>query len=221
MGVMPPVVKRFSKGRYCRKISDDRKNWSRTYETIRDLCRRRSGHSSRNDIYAKIIFVGRGYAAGVERKGVTPRDLAHFMERKGKEIDQLIDRLPGSRTLSVGCLNAVLDAHRDFVKILHRRFRTRFPSFASKYLHFHRPIVPIFDREADKELRKHERELNARTNELKRLIPKDKYDPKYWKFALMFLALTEKVSESGCDASVARLDRYLWKPPVRGQGHSR
>jgi hypothetical protein len=211
-----PVV--FSKERFEQKIEDNAK-WSLTYKMLRELCGRFPNHSCPNANYAKLIFVNRGYAAGLDRKGIKPRDLASYMAKHHKTVDDLIAALPKSRTLGGASTKGVLDVHWRFVAFLSSYSAKRvgkklsFRSFASKYLHFHRVSVPIFDSIASRELNRQTFRRRTMADLTRPITMPSICDPIYASFVRKFLALTDLAINEGCAASVARVDRYLWKPP--------
>jgi hypothetical protein len=100
--------------------------------------------------------------------------------------------------------------HGKFLTILRNltRGRNAVRSFASKYLHFHCPSVPIFDNIAtsviqqkgwypltDSRIMKFEKPINA--------------DDIYYGFCLRFFAMYKDMIESGLSVDVRRLDYYL------------
>jgi hypothetical protein len=209
----------FDRKTFERKVERDEREWSAIYQLLRNSCRQSFGHSSSNEIYAKLIIIGRGYSTGIERSGLRLRELAKHMARDGVRIDAWLGELPSDKVLGPKSVKPVLDVHGRFVALLRRYARRRTDgkrqanisshrSFASKYLHFHRPIVPIFDRIAAQELRS----LKLKACALPPEHSEKYHDARYRAFVLRFLALTKAAKRSGCYASVARLDRYLWTP---------
>ena len=89
--------------------------------------------------------------------------------------------------------------------------RNRTPrSFAAKYLHFHCPVVPIYDSYAAAGLGKLVH-WDARD------VPFGQPtggDPEYWAFCLRFLRFYNDCRDAGRTLSVKGLDAYLWQVPA-------
>jgi hypothetical protein len=87
-------------------------------------------------------------------------------------------------------------------------------SFVSKYLHFHNPAVPIYDKVADSALR---RKIRWKKSP-KFFSLTNKMDPEYWRFVFRFWKLYQNIPESRIGGCVKLLDSFLWQenqtPPV-------
>lgn len=212
----PSTRVRFNVKNFNRLVREDHRNWSITYETLRTLCRRYPRHHQPNANYAKLVIIGRAYSAGMERKGIKDlHQLARYIARRHDKIDGLIRSLPKRKTITPQAIRVILRVHKRFVSVLSRFAKTHgstganLRSFASKYLHFHHAGVPIFDRLANSALQRHR--LDTLTlNTLKSDVPERSCDAQYRQFAIRLFALAEEATNAGCNASVARLDRYLW-----------
>src|SRR5487761_1513866 len=123
--------------------------WKPVDDELYDLCRRRASHRDYSDVYTKVTMIGRIYEAGISRafrgsgnaEVVVARELVaqsglleeqlvaltgrQFDRQIALEIVELHGRITGSLAMSTG--NVWLT------------------SFVSKYLHFHCPVVPIYD----------------------------------------------------------------------------
>jgi hypothetical protein len=74
--------------------------------------------------------------------------LAVHLHRNSQRVDAIISRLREFKEpLDLQSLSAVASEHGKFCKLLVQISRNRNvpASFASKYLHFHCPVVPIYD----------------------------------------------------------------------------
>jgi hypothetical protein len=83
-------------------------------------------------------------------------------------------------------------------------------SFASKYLHFHRPVVPIYDEYARQAIARRVRWESSYTP-----FPLPPHgDPEYWNYCVRFFRLYDACRQAGTDATVKELDAFLWAVPV-------
>ncbi len=137
------------------------------YGSLRALCRRYPTHSDLNAVTAKVWIIGRSYATQIERhissdgtQGSALSKLAQFLHEHHQQIDSLISaiRYVGDRdpqSLDDEDIASMIGSHGRFVTLMRELTGQRSPrSFASKYLHFHRPILPIYDSVAAAALQK-------------------------------------------------------------------
>lgn len=132
------------------------KRWSLTYQTLRSLCHDHPGHRSERDVAAKVWLIGRAYATQIERnvksqggQGSSLDQVVSLIHNKGSEIDDWLAELPDEDEIALTdeLILRCIRIHGRLVRLLetitHDRRSPR--SFASKYLHFHRPVVPVYD----------------------------------------------------------------------------
>ncbi len=118
------------------------------------MCEEMPGHQDRGAIRAKAVIIGRTYAAGLERhiEGGLDR-VASAMATARPWLDKAIvslrrmrDQQPSNeRIATIATTHARLQRAMQAVT----RDRNNVRSFVSKYLHFHAPVVPIFDQYAN------------------------------------------------------------------------
>lgn len=143
--------------RYC-----DELDVAETYENqilYRACLRDAPGHAHIKQTMGKLIAVGRIYAASPQR-GAGPagaksnfwKTLAERLKAEG--LDARLASFDHATRFDADILTEVVSCHHDLVEWLHSATKElhpggeprRHPSFASKYLHFHRPnIFPIMD----------------------------------------------------------------------------
>jgi hypothetical protein len=82
-------------------------------------------------------------------------------------------------------------------------------SFAAKYLHFHQPLVPIYDSYTLARLTKL---VRWDAQQIPFAQPSDA-DADYWQFCVRFLRFFEACRQAGLSVSVKNLDTYLWAVP--------
>lgn len=132
------------------------KDWGRVLDqTFYALCKRHPSHRNIGEINAKLCLIGRGFATGMERQvrstkkqgGSLDRMASHLLKH-GTRIDRSINMLRQlHEPLNVNKLQVILAEHGKFCRLISpiTYNRRSLASFASKYLHFHAPIVPIYD----------------------------------------------------------------------------
>lgn len=121
------------------------------------MCEEMRGHRDRGMIRAKVAVVGRTYASGLERhiKGGLDRVATTLLTARpwlDKEISSL--RRMRDHEPTIERIAAIATTHARLQRALQAvtRNRNNVRSFVSKYLHFHAPVVPIFDQYANLEL---------------------------------------------------------------------
>jgi hypothetical protein len=184
-----------------------------------DLCRCHRGHQDRAATNAKVLLIGRGFASGVERNidssgrmGSAVEQLAaHLVNRRG-EVDSILDSLARmSEPLDEDRLKDVVAEHGRFCQLLAEitRDQNSVRSFASKYLHFHCPCVPMFDSNA------YSRAWKLRPPGRKSwqgLMVFEWSEPADWDyswFVLCFWRVYQALRERGTEVSVRLVDQYL------------
>ena len=198
--------------------------WGMVDEVLYRLCRDFPSHDSQSAVMAKVALIERAYAAGLERqvkfdrkKGEQPIVVAgEYVWARGHEIDELLAPLRHiSEPLSTQSMAGIVEQHGRFVQLLRgtTRGESLSPrSFASKYLHFHCRVVPIYDeyaRQAITRLVRWERSYAP--------FPLPPHgDPEYWDYCVRFCRLYDACRQAGTKATVKELDAFLWAVPVSG-----
>jgi hypothetical protein len=145
----------FSASEYRKAIADYRANWCAIDEELYDLCRRYPEHTDARGVNAKLWIIGRTYATRIESKittqgvqGSSLTQLSDYLRSHARQLDGLLRGLKViSEPLTPETLKSIVDCHGHFLTLLKgitRKGQT-VRSFASKYLHFHTPAVPIID----------------------------------------------------------------------------
>jgi len=147
--------KRFDPARLRVATEDRDHSWALADRILMQVCRDHPTHSDRAAVNAKLLIIGRSYATGIERKvptdgsqGSALSKVAALLFSRAGEVDNLISALPSNADhLSFEMLETILVSHGRLVELLKdvTRNRESARSFASKYLHFHRPVVPVYD----------------------------------------------------------------------------
>ncbi len=207
----------FSKKDYLESVNHYLQNWLQIDNTLYSLCQKNYDHDSMNSINAKLWIVGRTYMTGIERKiesngkqGGSLSQLAEYLYRNRRKVNNIFNQLkPLSKDskLTDSNLKTIVSLHGELVEFIRAITRNNYSSrsFVSKYMHFHCPIVPIYDSFASQALTKF-----IRWNNDLNVFDKPKIvDDDYLWFVLRFLELYKRASESVDIEKVKYLDYYL------------
>lgn len=195
---------------------DYRQNWAALDQVLYNLCRRHPDHS-RCAINAKLWIVGRAYGTGIERQIKSDGSPESAMDRLAerfaahrRQLDTILRGLRGVREpLTPGKLTQILDAHGQFVRLMKQKRIVRHGtvprSFASKYLHFHHPAVPIYDSVAVELLTG----MYPRTPVNEEILVPKGADQKYAEFVGRFWRIYQEARISGVKITVKLVDHCL------------
>ncbi len=124
------------------------------------MCEEKPRHTDEDVVHGKIWLIGRAYSVAVERGSGKHRNLDTFYKNVARKVahsdlDEWLDCVADINVVSLENLPRVLAVHARFVHLLKKLTGRKRPSFASKYLHFHRPSAFfIYDKRARDEIRK-------------------------------------------------------------------
>lgn len=205
----------FSAANFRRAVADYDRSWRATDQALYDLCRRHPGHTDQAGVNAKLWIIGRTYATGIERKipangkqGGSMSQLAAHLLKHARQVEDIFGRLGRlAEPLDPDKLRAILDLHGRFIALIQQVVRrNQSPrSFASKYMHFHNPAVPIIDTYADAACRKMIRwQKSFCLFDLP--VGVDEY---YAWYVLRFWQLYQQARAAGLSPTVKHLDYYL------------
>jgi hypothetical protein len=153
-GTPKPLITTDLAKQLSKATTDYEANWKHADRELYELSRRRPRHKDFSDVYPKVVIVGRVYAAGLSRswrgKGDPEIGIANALVGQAPFIDEGLDRLARYEGhFSRGAGREIVELHRDVTTAISHRSGKFLTSFVSKYLHFHCPVVPIFDSRAD------------------------------------------------------------------------
>ena len=199
----------------CRREYEEAVKYYNEYYSILDrilynLCKKYPYHKNKREIAAKVGIIGRTYASGLERH--TKKDLdgiIDFFYAKRKAIGVVIKSIRSiQEPLTELKLREIIFQHGTFLKILKKlTAQASVRSFSSKYMHFHCPVVPIYDSVVSKEIRR----LYPLTNKKINRFPNPKNgDDEYYAFCVRFFALYNDLREVKLEVDVKKVDRYLY-----------
>ena len=193
-------------------------DWGGVDETLYNVCRAHPGHSDRRSVMAKVVLIGRAYAAGIERCVTPPPGVQaivlvgdYLQEHQGDVDDIIAATRAAAEPLSAAAMACIVKEHGRLTALLGRMRECHGAprSFAAKYLHFHHPAVPIYDSYVTKQLT---RAVRWSAGD----VPFDRPaegDVEYWQYCVRLYRLVSACRDRGVEATVKALDAYLWKVP--------
>lgn len=202
--------------RLSQAIRDYEASWKPVDSELYDLCRRRKRHDDFADVYTKVAIIGRVYEAGVARawrgEGDPETEITRVLIEQADLIQSGLQRLEGD-LFERQTAARIVELHGDVTRAISHRSGKRFlASFVSKYLHFHSPIVPIFDSNAQAAIGGFvDQELVDPIRETLTALPE--WARAYRNFVAAFVVLYERAcSETTLTPTVKELDHLLWQP---------
>lgn len=179
------------------------------------LCKDNFKHDLDEHIITKVLFIGRIYAAAVERRKNKSNDINdNFYTdtvaptfRKSKLDNKLLD-LKNLKTEKVENIKSVLQTHNYLTSMLQKITALDKRSFSSKYLHFHLPeLFYIYDSRAVKALRQFTSQV---PKDLKHILDLDNIDNEYAKFYCKCFDLKRQIkTQFNIDLTNRQLDNLL------------
>jgi hypothetical protein len=189
-------------------------DWGGVVETLYGLCTATAEDAGRRPSMAKIILINRAYNARLEAK-IRPEQgqravelIGEFVDAYGERLRDAVAAIPRDDCLTVDTLRIVVEQHAEVTRLfaMHLTHGASMKSFVSKYLHFHRPVVPIYDSQCEVSLKK-------RVQGPVGVAGGTPVDVRYAEFCTRFLVLYEDCRRRGLPATVKKLDALLWRVP--------
>ena len=135
--------------------------WDLANKVLYDLCAKFPHHKNKSEVMAKVMLIGRSYAASIERRKNKRKNYDDFYEdvvaptlTKSK-LDRYLSRLDGEKRIAESNIETILKTHKYLVDLFQSITKLENRSLASKYLHFHYPnLFYLYDSRAAKSLSK-------------------------------------------------------------------
>ncbi len=192
----------------------ERSGWRLIDDTLYRLCREHRVHDSESSINAKVVLIGLGYTTGIQRKirtkgtqGSSISQVVEFFFQHREEIDRwFTDLRKISEPLDHLKIRKILMLHGLLVNRLAQRTiqNQSVRSFVSKYMHFHNPVVPMYDDVAATFLQGLVPLRMIRNSVIRRVTCADsEYADYVRRFAALYFA------SQGLSVTVRSLDYYL------------
>lgn len=199
-----------------RATDEARDPWAVSDGVLYSLCKKHQDHQDTRASTAKMLLIGRTYAASAERgrsagnsaslSGDAFYTKALPRALKRSRLDALMDLVRSERYATEENVVASLAVHSELMKVLRELTGVEKRSLASKYLHFHVPqLFFLFDSRADATLSRIS-PIRKRSSSLRALGG----DLAYTRFVSCALALRGQLeARFGVRLSPRYLDRIL------------
>jgi len=136
--------------------------WDTSNRILYDLCREHPAHRDQGEILAKVLLIGRVYAAAIERR--RNKDDDHENDRfyidtvapaiRASAIDDWLQQARDATPVTLDGLHAMVEVHGKVTSLFSEISDLEKRSLASKYLHFHVPrLFFIYDSRAVEAMR--------------------------------------------------------------------
>lgn len=173
--------------------------WDFSNKILYDLCRTYFNHKEDDVILTKVLFIGRIYAAAIERRKNKNEEEINdnfYLKEvtksfKNQELDERLESLKKYKEINYENLSSVLNTHYYLTSEIKKITDLEKRSFSSKYLHFHLPeMFYIYDSRAVKALREFISEV---PEEMKEIIRQENVDEEYAKFLCKCVSLKKQI----------------------------
>ncbi len=202
-----------------RALEHYRATWQSPDTELYGLCQRRSSHHTFDDVYTKVAIIGRVYEAGVARSFQAPGDneatVTYGLIEQAHLIEERLTALHG-RKFDRETAAEIVELHgRVTRKLADRTGDAWLTSFTSKYLHFHCPIVPLYDSNAAGRIGRFvDWQLVASVRASLTTLPD--CARAYRNFVAAFVVLYERCwAKTPLQPSVRDIDYLLWQPAAQ------
>lgn len=174
--------------------------WDYGNEILYKICKDNFEHKKYDYILAKVLFIGRIYAAAIERRKTENNDINDnfYIDSVGPtfknfEIDKLLKELKRFRIVDVSNIKDCLETHYYLTIAIKKITNLNKRSFVSKYLHFHLPeLFYIYDTRAVEALRKF---ITKVPKELNYNLDSQNVDLEYAKFFCKCFDLKRQIKD--------------------------
>lgn len=174
--------------------------WTFGNKILYDLCRDNFIHTEDKRILTKVLFIGRIYAAAVERRsnkedGINDQFYIGTIAptfRKSK-LDKHLSEIKNIKKLTDDNVKTILQTHFHLTTILNQITEQDKRSFSSKYLHFHLPeLFFIYDSRSLSALRHF---VSRVPKDLKHILKCENIDKDYATFFCKCFALKRHIEK--------------------------
>lgn len=162
--------------------------WDFGNDILYRLCKDNFSHNTDDKILTKVLFIGRIYAAAIERRKNKSTDIINdnfyidvvAPKFRQSKLDNYLVKLKDIETLKVDNIELILQTHYYLTNTIKEITALEKRSFCSKYLHFHLPeLFYIYDSRAVSALRQFTGDVS---DDLKQLLKSNSIDIEYAKF---------------------------------------
>jgi hypothetical protein len=196
--------------------------WQQVDTELYNLCRRRPSQRTFADVYAKVAMIGRVYVAGIARavrvSGNREAAVARGLITQADLIDETLKALEGKQ-FDRATAAQIVELHVRVTKGLEPHTGgVSLTSFVSKYLHFHCPLVPIYDGITAGAIGRFV-DWGAADQVRTPLMDLPDWSRLYRNYVASFMVLYERaLAETSLRPSVRDVDYLLWQPKPAESG---
>lgn len=190
--------------------------WDFANNILYILCKENFEHKEDKYILTKVLFIGRIYAAAVERRKNKANDINDNFYIKTiaptfskSELDNKLHELKDLKTIEIKNIKSVLQTHYYLTNtLLYKITELNKRSFSSKYLHFHLPdLFYIYDSRVVMALKQFKIQV---PDDLKPILSLDGIDYEYAKFYCKCYDLKRQIENKyNIELSNRQLDNLL------------
>lgn len=193
----------------------DNNVWHFGNEILYKMCRDNFEHIEDEHILAKVLFIGRIYAAAIERRKTENNDINDnfYIDSvgptfKNSNIDKYLKELKDIKVLEIANIKSCLNVHHYLTKTIKKITNMNKRSFVSKYLHFHlSELFVIYDTRAVAALKNF---VTKVPNDLEFILDSQNTDLEYAKFYCKCFELKRLIkTEFNMELSNRQLDNLL------------
>jgi hypothetical protein len=179
------------------------------------LCQDNFKHDTDDRILTKVLFIGRIYAAAVERRKNKSADINDNFYTdtvaptfKKSKLDDKLSDLKTLKVEKIESIQSILQTHYYLTSMLQKITALDKRSFSSKYLHFHLPnLFYIYDSRAVTALRQFTSQV---PKDLKYIRELDNIDNEYAKFYCKCFDLKRQIkTQFNIELTHRQLDNLL------------
>lgn len=175
--------------------------WHFGNEILYKMCRENFEHKNDEFILSKILFIGRIYAAAIERRKTKNNDINDNFYTdtvapafRHSDIDKYLNNLKNFKSLNEDNLKLVLETHSYLTEMINKITELNKRSLVSKYLHFHLPeLFFIYDTRAVEALRFYKTKVPTALQHLTKL---KNVDAEYAKFFCKCYELQKEIQDN-------------------------
>lgn len=187
------------------------KKWMLGNNILYQMCIDHPKHTNLEEIRAKIWLIGRAYAAAIERRTKKTHINDDFYDYVCNEFINFDNKIKfdsqlqslKNKEFNEAVLKEILRIHDELTQFFKELTGKEKRSLASKYLHFHVPIFPIYDSRAKDSLNEI---VKGKVNET--LIGDQSYSKFCYKILLLFNFIKDKTGKS---PTMREIDTFLIK----------
>lgn len=190
--------------------------WDFGNKILYDLCSNYPRHDKVGVVITKILFIGRIYAASIERRRnkndseINDNFYINTVAPKimKSDLDYGLMKLSPEQKISDDNIYAILKLHKYLSDLFYELSRLYKRSLASKYLHFHKPeLFFIYDSRAVSALRNFTSRFPTQYREI---ASSNDIDKDYAKFFLKALVVKKEIQVAlGIKLTVRQFDKVL------------